>query len=78
MSEHAKDLNEKYVRKDVHEIEMGRVKDLCVEKHKVVDFRIKALEEAMKSYNRKMTASLIFAIMTLVAIIVAIGTRALT
>lgn len=40
MSEH-KDINEKYVRKDVHEVQMSKVQDLCVEKHKVVDFRIR-------------------------------------
>jgi hypothetical protein len=77
MSEH-RDPNEKYVRKDVHTVEMSKVKELCTEKHKVVDFRLKSLEDATKSFNRKMTASLVFAIMTLVAILVAIGTHALT
>jgi hypothetical protein len=73
-----KNLNEKYVRKDVHQVEMSKVKELCVEKHKVVDFRIKTLEDATKAINRKITATLGFTIVTLIAIIVAIGTRALT
>ena len=78
MEKHADEKNEKYVRKDVHAVEMSKVLDLCTEKHKVVDFRINALEEATKSINRKIMATLIFTVMTLISIIVAIGTRALT
>jgi hypothetical protein len=78
MERHADDKNEKYVRKDVHEVQMSKVQDLCIEKHKVVDFRITALEEATKSINRKILATLIFTVMTLISIIVAIATRALT
>jgi deoxyhypusine synthase len=78
MEKHADEKNEKYVRKDVHEVQMSKVQDLCIEKHKVVDFRINALEEATKSINRKIMATLIFTVMTLISIIVAIGTRALT
>ena len=77
MAEH-KELNEKYVRRDVHEVQMSKVQDLCVEKHKVVDFRINTLEEATKSINKKIMATLIFTVMTLIAILVAIGTNALT
>jgi hypothetical protein len=66
------------VRKDVHEVQMSKVLDLCVEKHKVVDFRINTLEETTKSINRKIMATLIFTVMTLISIIVAIATRALT
>jgi hypothetical protein len=73
-----KNLNEKYVRKDVHTVEMSKVKELCTEKHKVVDFRIKALEDATKSINKKIMTTLIFTVMTLIAILVAIGTHALT
>jgi hypothetical protein len=72
------DKNEKYVRKDVHEVEMSKVEGLCIEKHKVVDFRLNALEEATKSINKKIMATLIFTVMTLIAILVAIGTHALT
>lgn len=79
MSErHGDDKNEKYVRQDVHAVELREVKALCVEKHKVVDFRIIALEESTKSINRKIMATLIFTVMTLIAILVAIGTHALT
>ena len=78
MEKHADEKNEKYVRKDVHEVQMSKVQDLCIEKHKVVDFRITALEEATKSINRKILATLIFTVMTLISIIVAIATRALT
>ena len=75
---HDHDRNEKYVRQDVHAVELREVKALCIEKHKVVDFRITALEEATKSINRKIMATLIFTVMTLIAILVAIGTKALT
>ena len=78
MERHADDKNEKYVRKDVHTVEMSKVQDLCIEKHKVVDFRITALEEATKSINKKIMATLIFTVMTLISIIVAIATRALS
>ena len=78
MERHADDKNEKYVRKDVHEVQMSKVQDLCIEKHKVVDFRITALEEATKSINKKIMATLIFTVMTLISIIIAIGTHALT
>lgn len=77
MERHGDEKNEKYVRKDVHVVEMSKVQDLCTEKHKVVDFRINALEEATKSINKKIMATLIFTVMTLISIIVAIGTRAL-
>jgi len=75
---HSDDKNEKYVRKDVHIVELSKVKELCIEKHKVVDFRITALEDATKSINKKIMATLIFTVMTLIAILVAIGTHALT
>lgn len=75
---HHDEDNGKYVRKDVHTVEMSKVKELCVEKHKVVDLRILALEESTKSINKKIMATLIFTIITLIAIVVAIGTRALT
>ena len=75
---HSDDKNEKYVRKDVHIVELSKVKELCTEKHKVVDFRITALEDATKSINKKIMATLIFTVMTLIAILVAIGTHALT
>lgn len=75
---HGDEKNEKYVRKDVHIVEMSKVQDLCIEKHKLVDSRINALEETSKSINRKIMASLIFTVMTLISIIIAIGTRALT
>jgi deoxyhypusine synthase len=77
MEKQRDEKNEKYVRKDVHNVEMSKVQDLCIEKHKVVDFRIAALEEATKSINKKIMATLIFTVMTLISIIVAIGTRAL-
>ena len=78
MERHPDEKNGKYVRKDVHEVQMSKVEGLCTEKHKVVDFRLNALEEATKSINKKIMATLIFTVMTLISIIVAIGTRALT
>jgi hypothetical protein len=78
MSEHPhKDLNDKYVRKDLYDSEKEGVKELCMQKHKAVNARLSELETVTKSINKKITATLIFTIITLVGIIVAIGTRAL-
>jgi hypothetical protein len=76
--ERDRERRQPFVRKDVHEVELGRVKDLCVEKHKVVDYRIGALEESTKSINKKIMATMIFTIMTLIAILAAIITHALS
>jgi hypothetical protein len=73
-----KERRQPFVRKDVHEVELSKVKDLCVEKHKVVDYRITALEKATDSINRKIMAALVFSVMTLIAVLVAIATHALS
>lgn len=73
MSEHPqKDLNEKYMRKDLYESEKDGAKELCMQKHKVVNARLNDLETVTKSINQKITATLVFAIATLIGIILAI------
>ena len=72
-----KEQRDGYVRKDIYETEKGSQKAMCIAKHAGVDRDIKDLQDSQKSINRKITATLVFTIITLISIVVAIGTRAL-
>jgi len=72
-----KEQRDGYVRKDIYETEKGSQKAMCIAKHGVVDRDITDLQEAQKSINRKITATLVFTIMTLISIVVAVASRAL-
>lgn len=67
-----------YVRKDIYATEKESQRSMCSAKHGVVDKEIVDLKESQKSINRKITATLVFTIITLISIVVAIGTRALS
>ncbi len=71
-------LNGRYLRKDLYESEKESQKSMCAAKHQVIDSKVAALEKGQDSINKKITATLVFVIATLVAIVVAIGTKALS
>ena len=72
-----KEHHDGYVRKDIYETEKGSQKAMCIAKHGAVDRDITDLQEAQKAINRKITATLVFTIMTLISIVVAVASRAL-
>jgi hypothetical protein len=69
----AEEIEEKYVRKDVWLEREKRIDERCEREGE----QIKALIENQKATDRKITASLVFGIITLISIIVAIASRAL-
>lgn len=66
-----------YVRKDIYATEKEAQRAMCSAKHGAVDKEITDLKDTQKSINRKISATLIFTIITLISIIVAIGTKRL-
>lgn len=70
-----KELNHRYVHQDVYAAEKLGIERICDKKHEIVDLRIDALEKAVKGTDRKITATLVFTIMTLIGLILAITTH---
>jgi hypothetical protein len=63
---------EKYVRQDVYSAEKKAQENSCLAKHVPLDQRLLNLEKRMDSFDRKVTATLVFGVVTLVTIVLAI------
>lgn len=75
MTEKTRKSASPYVRKDVYDVEKTAQANSCVAKHTPLELRLENLEKRMDSFDKKVTATLIFGILTLISIIMAIGAR---
>jgi hypothetical protein len=72
MTEKVRKQDSKYVHQDVYGVEKDAQANACSAKHTPLDLRLGILEKRMDSFDKKVTATLCFGILTLITIILAI------